>query len=369
MKRLYLRIYAALLAALLVFATLALAAYQYHTEAQREQERAAWIDLAGGWAEPALEPLAEAEAPAARRLAWMVATLAAALAAVGLAAYPLSRSLTRRLEALRRGVQAFGAGELHQRVAVQGRDEVAELAASFNAAAQRIEALVQAQQRLLANASHELRSPLARLKLALELLDGAEGSAAERHRAEAARNIAELDALIDEILLAARLQAAEAMPVRREPLDLLALVAEEAAAAGANLQAGHIEPMAGEERLLRRALRNLLDNARRYAAPQPPSVSLHDGGAFVEVRVCDRGPGVPPAERERIFEPFYRLPGHAEHDGGVGLGLNLVRQIAQAHGGTVHCEGRPGGGACFVLKLPRQGLGPAQPSRRASASR
>ena len=82
---------------------------------------------------------------------------------------------------------------------------------------------------------------------------------------------------------------------------------------------------------------------------QPP------GAQRVEVRVCDRGPGVPPDMRERIFEPFFRLPGHAEQAGGVGLGLSLVKQIAQAHGGSVRCEAREGGGSCFVIELPGRG--------------
>jgi two-component system, OmpR family, sensor histidine kinase RstB len=112
----------------------------------------------------------------------------------------------------------------------------------------------------------------------------------------------------------------------------------------------------GDERLLRRAVRNLLENARRYGGhevqvvvSQPVSLQR---GPQAEVRVCDRGPGVPAAWRERIFEAFFRLPGHAEHAGGVGLGLALVRQIAQRHGGQVHCEAREGGGSVFVLQLP-----------------
>ena len=87
-------------------------------------------------------------------------------------------------------------------------------------------------------------------------------------------------------------------------------------------------------------------------------LSLSQTGTQAVIRVCDRGPGVPPALRERIFEPFYRLPGATEREGGVGLGLALVKSIALRHGGQVHCEARPGGGACFVLTLP---LAPAAP--------
>jgi two-component system, OmpR family, sensor histidine kinase RstB len=107
-----------------------------------------------------------------------------------------------------------------------------------------------------------------------------------------------------------------------------------------------------DERLLRRALRNLLENARRYGGSAAPEVDVRRAGLAVEVRISDRGPGVEPGMRERIFEPFFRLPGHAEQAGGVGLGLSLVRQIARAHQGSVRCEGREGGGSCFVLSLP-----------------
>jgi two-component system, OmpR family, sensor histidine kinase RstB len=132
--------------------------------------------------------------------------------------------------------------------------------------------------------------------------------------------------------------------------------------AGVGMASGHV--VRGDERLLRRAVRNLLENARRYGgddvqvvvrpvAPAGASAgSAADLPGLVEVRVCDRGPGVPEAWRERIFEPFLRLPGHAEHEGGVGLGLSLVRQIATRHGGQVRCEPREGGGSCFSLTLP-----------------
>ncbi|TSE34278.1 sensor histidine kinase [Tepidimonas charontis] len=351
MSRLYLRIYIALLAVLAVFALLSLAAFHFHAEWQRAQEQAAWAELAGAWAEPLLEPLLEAEAPPLQRLAWVAVSLLGLLALVGVAAYPVARSLTARLEALRAGVQAFGDGDLERRVPSRGRDEVAALARSFNAAADRIETLVRAQQRLLANASHELRSPLARLQLALELHTASTDAAARaRHLAEARRNIAELDALVEEILLAARLDAAPTL--QRASVHLYALASDEGARVGANVT-GEPLTVLGDERLLRRALRNLLDNACRYAPGLAPEVRVQADGDHVALWVCDRGPGVPPDWRERIFEPFSRLPGHAEDAGGVGLGLTLVRQIASVHGGTAHCIERAGGGACFVLRLPR----------------
>jgi signal transduction histidine kinase len=282
----------------------------------------------------------------------LAALLLLLLLAVAAGAWPVVRRLTRRLESLQRGVEAFGAGALHQRVAEEGRDEVAALAASFNHAAARIEALLRSHQSLLANASHELRSPLARLKMALSLLDDATPAQRDTLRREMAANIAELDVLVEEVLLASRLGAAVAeLPV--EPVDLLALTAEEAARQGVAAEGLEVS-VPGDERLLRRAVRNLLENAHRYGgAAQGIRVQVLrvDQGA-AEIRVCDRGPGIPPEWRERIFEPFFRLPGHAEQEGGVGLGLALVRQIAERHGGQARCEPREGGGSCFVLRLP-----------------
>ena len=268
---------------------------------------------------------------------------------VAASAWPVVRRLTRRLEALKLGVEAFGQGQLQQRVPEDGRDEVAAVAASFNRAASRIEALLRSHQSLLANASHELRSPLARLKMALSLLEGAGGEQRAALRREIDTNIAELDALVEEVLLASRLDAAQVLE-SREPVDLLALAAEEASRVDAAVH-GVPRQVHGDERLLRRALRNLLENARRYGGAEV-EVELRSVPGAVEVRVGDRGPGVPEAFRERIFEPFFRLPGHAERAGGVGLGLSLVRQIAERHQGGVRCEPREGGGSCFVLTLP-----------------
>lgn len=269
--------------------------------------------------------------------------------AVGAGAYPVVRRLTRRLEALKSGVEAFGAGALHHRVVAEGRDEVAAVARSFNEAAARIEALLRSNQSLLANASHELRSPLARLKMAVSMLDDAPAAQAQRLRQEIHTNIAELDALVEEVLLSSRLDAKPGLQ-SQERLDLLALAAEEASKVQAQISGAPVS-VQGEERLLRRALRNLLENARRYGAGEV-EVELRCVAGQAELRVCDRGPGVPEVYRERIFEAFFRLPGHAEREGGVGLGLALVRQIALRHNGTVRCEDRPGGGSCFVLSLP-----------------
>ena len=287
----------------------------------------------------------------------LVIVLVLLFIAVAAGAYPVVRRLTHRLEALKRGVEQFGAGQLSHRVDVNGKDEVAAVAKSFNDAAARIEALVQAHRSLLANASHELRSPLARMRMAVSMLDGASPEQRARLKREIDTNVAELDALVEEVLLASRLDA-RAHELHREKIDVLALAAEEAARVQATVEGPSVVVHA-DERLVRRALRNLLENARRYGgsdvaveiAPRPR------GGAVL--RVSDRGPGVPEAMRERIFEPFFRLPGHAEQAGGVGLGLSLVKQIAERHGGSVRCEAREGGGSRFVIELPDAAPAPA----------
>lgn len=276
--------------------------------------------------------------------------------AVAVALFPIVRRLTQRLEALQRGVQRWGDGDLSARVPEEGQDEVADLSRRFNAAAGRIETLVRSHKSLLANASHELRSPLTRIRMGLELMGDQPNPSARR---EISRNISELDQLIDEILLASRLDVSEVDVGTVETVDLTGLAAEECARMDAELdlaEGTHSDSLAvqGVPRLLRRAIRNLLENARRYGAGEI-SVQLETIGSWARIRVNDHGPGVPEALRERIFEPFYRLPGASERDGGVGLGLALVKSIVGRHGGRLRCEGRPDNqpGASFVIELPR----------------
>ena len=359
-------------------------------------------------------------APFGFNFGWMLGLVGLAVA---LGAYPVMRRLTLRLEALQRGVERWGAGDLSARINAEGRDEVAFLARRFNHAAERIETLMDSHKSLLANASHELRSPLARIRMGLELLaptlgtdvsalppEGAglawggpapssaapllaasraalppEGAGltwggpaprplvspqASNQKAEILRSINELDQLIDEILLASRLDARQADAEPFEALDLTGLAAEECSRVNAELQAelekdktagmgiadsAHSLTVQGSPRLLRRLIRNLLENARRYSHGD---ISLELAqqraatGQRAVIRVHDRGPGIPAGQRERIFEPFYRLPGASEREGGVGLGLALVKSISERHGGTVRCEARPGGGASFIVELP-----------------
>ncbi len=278
-------------------------------------------------------------------------------AAVAVGAYPVVRRLTGRLERLQARVDALGEGQLGSRVAVEGHDEVAGLASSFNRAAERIERLVEAQRTLLAGTSHELRSPLTRIRLAVELM-GDRAPAELKARIE--KEIADLDELIGELILASRIEARQAMG-REERIDLLALAAEEASRYDARLEGSPVE-IQGDRGLVRRMVRNLLENARRHAPASPIDITVGPrNGEGARIQILDRGAGVAEEEREKIFEPFYKPPGApATEDRGVGLGLALVRRIARYHGGDARCLARPGGGSLFEVDL---GRAPELPSK------
>jgi signal transduction histidine kinase len=315
----------------------------------------------GGWLRQGSGPVWAVRLPDGR---WLVArvphdhrrpglglffTLLLVAVAVGVGAYPVVRRVTARLERLQAGVESLGAGDLGARVKVEGRDEVARLAESFNRAAARIEELVGAHKTLLANTSHELRTPLARIRMAVELM---KESADPKRKRELEQDIAELDALIDEILLASRLDAVKDRETD-EDVDLLALASEECARYEEAVLDGQPAIIRGDPRLLRRLIRNLLENARRHGAP-PIEVRVLRAAGGVELRVSDQGPGIPEAEREGVFQPFHRFAGSVSGVG-VGLGLTLVRQIARRHGGDAQYLGREPSGGCFVvsLRVPR----------------
>jgi signal transduction histidine kinase len=269
--------------------------------------------------------------------------LAAMAIAIAVFSFPVVRGLTKRIERLQAGVETLGAGNLATRVAVEGRDEVAQLAASFNRAAARIEELIGAHRLLLANASHELRTPLSRIRLGIELF---ETKPDPRIKADLARDIAELDDLIEEILLASRLDVAAAPPAT-EDVDLLALLAEECAHYKGVTLDGELVVLRGDGRLLRRLVRNLLDNAQRHGRP-PIRVELRRNGPRASLSVIDAGEGIPASAREQVFLPFHRLRGDRT---GAGLGLALVRQIARLHGGDAMVTPRPDAPSCIVVEF------------------
>jgi signal transduction histidine kinase len=297
------------------------------------------------------------------------------LVALALASVPLARSITAPVERLTAAARALGAGDLSVRANVCAGGELGELGRSFDEMAARLEALVKSERELLANVSHELRTPLARIRVALELAAEGDAERARRYLAEIGQDLAELDALVEDVLAAARLDArgAAALRVGEAPVDLGAVAREaaerfRAAHAGRTL-AVEIEEglpaLRGDAALLRRLVANLLDNAAKYSEPPAPIrlVARRDGaGSALEVR--DRGIGIDPEDLPRLFTPFFRTDrSRARGTGGTGLGLALARRIAEAHGGTIAAESAPGEGTTFRVRLPPAPPGADRPGQ------
>jgi signal transduction histidine kinase len=307
---------------------------------------------------------------------------------VALAAAPLARRISQPVERLTEGARRLGAGDLGHRVPLDSperarigwrrrhpwrTDELGDLTRAFNDMAERIQRLVHGQRELLANVSHELRSPLARIRVALALLPR-DGDTEGRLR-DVETDLGELDRLIEDVLTTARLDAA-GLPRHPVPVDVAALFGElleraahDPLAAGkrVDIAPGPAPALTADPVLLKRALWNLVENAAKYGAP-PITLAAHPDGEEVRLSVTDQGDGIAPAERERVLAPFYRLdrartPSAA---GGFGLGLTLARRVAEAHGGRIAVEpaavrdGREMG--CRVtLILPVQASSPSAP--------
>jgi signal transduction histidine kinase len=306
--------------------------------------------------------------------------LALVLLIVAVAAAPLARRISRPIERLTEGAGRLGAGDLSYRVPVDDRDaarrharhrhvdELAELTRAFNDMAERVERLLHGQQELLANVSHELRSPLARIRVALALLP--RGGEDEARLRDVETDLAELDGLIEAVLTTARLDAT-GLPPHPEPVDvadLLREIAERAAhdpaTTGRALEVvpGASPELVADRVLLKRALWNLVENAAKYGVP-PITLGASRAGDWVALSVTDQGEGIAAAERERVLTPFYRLDRartpHAsgESPRGFGLGLTLARRVAEVHGGriTIGPAAVDGGrerGCRVVLELP-----------------
>jgi len=268
-----------------------------------------------------------------------------------------SRAHWKALQTLSQVADDFGAGRLSARARLRPADAVYPLAERINAMAQRIQELLDAQKTLLHSVSHELRTPIARLEFGLELLAERAADPALGKRIDAmGGDLAELNALVNELLSMSKLDnAAEA---QRAPLDLAALLRE--CADGLHPRPARLAcafedtlgSVDGDRRLLARAVGNLLRNAQKYAAAQV-RLSATRAGGWIEIAVEDDGPGIPETERERVFEPFYRLDRSRDRaTGGFGLGLSIARKAVALHGGTLHAGASALGGARFVIRLP-----------------
>jgi signal transduction histidine kinase len=288
------------------------------------------------------------------------------LLVVALLTIPTARRITRPVRRLIGTAKRFGDGDLSARAPVRdaphGRrhDELRELAVAFNDMADRVEAIVRSQRELLANVSHELRSPLARIRMAMNLLPEEAATAARLRGVDADLN--DLDRLIEDVLTTARLEETR-LPTRLDTFDARRLLIDIAERARqdpvlderlVDVGEGGAAPLCADEALLRRALWNLVENAAKYGAP-PITLAARPSGDSVVVSVTDQGSGIPAAERERVFAPFYRADRARTPDGrhGVGLGLTLARRIAEVHGGTITIESGDGGRGCrVVITLP-----------------
>jgi signal transduction histidine kinase len=262
----------------------------------------------------------------------------------------------RPVEAIRAEVDAIGIEDLGRRVPQpSGTDEIARLASTMNAMLDRLDRANQRQQRFVADAAHDLRTPLTRIRADLEVgaRDPSMVDAVALQRAIRA-DVAMLQDLIDDLLLLARADAD--VPTAQRLVDLDDLVLEEARAAGdvdvAEVSAAQVR---GDPNALRRVVRNLLDNAQRHAVTGV-AVSLTDADGIARLVVDDDGPGVPAGDRDTVFERFSRLEeARTPGDGHSGLGLAIVRSVVVAHGGTVTIDDSPMGGARFTVALPTTG--------------
>jgi two-component system OmpR family sensor kinase len=291
---------------------------------------------------------------------------------LGIGSLLTARSIVKPLEDLARAARALGSGDLHARSGIRRNDEIGELARTFDDMGERIARLVLAEKELLANVSHELRTPLARLRVALDIAGEADAEGGRVSMADMAIDLAELEALIDDILTATRLEiaggtsaaahfelhlaearcdalcerATARFRLRHPTRPLLVDVDRE-------LPMLHADPV-----LFRRVLDNLLENADKYSPEPTTPITLRatrsDGGVAFEV--VDRGMGVAEADLPHLFAPFFRgEKSRARGLGGVGLGLTLAKRIVEAHDGTISVTSALGAGTTLRVVVPAAG--------------
>ncbi|MFU8838849.1 MAG: sensor histidine kinase [Thiohalomonadaceae bacterium] len=272
----------------------------------------------------------------------------------------LAHLLSRRLRRLRQTVQRMAGGDLQVRSHSRGGDEIAALGRDVDQMADALQGMLTNQKLLLRDVSHELRSPLARLRVALELAEQNGDSA--RALARITQEADALEALVSDLLSLARLDTDNLLQ-RRERFDLVALLEQLARDVGfeAQLRQGHLRldapaslSIEGDAVLLRSALENVLRNGVRHSPDGGElEVRLSEQDGMARISICDRGEGVPEADLQRIFEPFVRVAeARDRHSGGHGLGLAICARIIHAHQGQVQASKRPGGGLCVQIQLP-----------------
>jgi two-component system, OmpR family, sensor kinase len=299
----------------------------------------------------------------------LILTMASGLIVLGVGAFLTARWIARPLSHLSRMATSLGQGDLGVRSELKRNDELGDVARAFDEMAERIQRLLQTEKELLANVAHELRTPLARIRVALEIAGEGDAEAARASLAEIAVDLAELEALINDVLTAARFELVEgAAPSSGFALHLQETAPQAIAERAAELFRGRhpnrplSKHFSGDSRrivadpvLLRRVIDNLLENAHKYSPEADSEISLsvseYAGQACFEIR--DHGMGISEADLPRVFTAFFRGERSRSRDtGGVGLGLTLAKRIVEAHGGSIEVESVVGQGSTFRARLP-----------------
>lgn len=299
----------------------------------------------------------------------LIPRLAVLTLVVGLCCLLLARHLSSPVAALRTATRALAEGDLSARVGppvARRRDEIGELARDFDGMAERLEQQVDSQRRLLRDVSHELRSPLARLEVALELARQRAGEGAAASLDRIARESHRLDGLVEQLLSLERLESGAGTGDHR-PIELAdtlenvvgdARFEAEVHGCDVRLEVAHRPVVPGNLERLRSALDNVVRNAIAHTDPTRGvdvwvgEQAVH-GGLAAEVRVRDHGRGVPEGQLDRLFEPFYRVEDARDRQtGGAGLGLAITRRAVRAHGGEVAARNHPDGGLEVTIRLP-----------------
>jgi signal transduction histidine kinase len=296
-------------------------------------------------------------------------TLLTGVLIVGLGAMVIARSVGKPLQQLSQAARAFGAGDLRARAATPSNDDLGAVLATFNEMADRIQQLVAAEKELIANVAHELRTPLARIRVALELAAEGDAKVARASISEIAVDLAELETLVNDVLNTSRF---EATAVAAAPAGF-ALHIERVAPAQIAEQAverfrtrhperklsAQVAPelpeLEGDPNLVRRVLDNVLENAHKYSHDPASEVVLKvsSGPNTIRFEVEDHGVGIAAEDLPRVFTAFFRAErSRSRRTGGVGLGLTLAKRIVEAHGGSISIESELGHGTCVRVELP-----------------
>jgi signal transduction histidine kinase len=292
----------------------------------------------------------------------MLLAIPVALLLAGFTVWLIVGRVLRPVEHIRRAVTEITSADLSRRVPEPGTaDEIGHLAGTMNDMLSRLDDAARRQRRFVADASHELRTPLAAIRITLDVGLTYPDKASWPVIAErASQQSARLEELIEQLLLLAKADERQ-LSERREPVDLAAVLKETVAQLPAHqadieLRAGTSLTVTGDRGHIRRLFRNLIDNALRYAASRVVITATADGG-LARIEIDDDGPGIPAADRSRVFGRFVRLDSSRERGTGTtGLGLAIAREIALAHDGDIRLLERPGGGIRAVVTLPlRQG--------------